>query len=202
MHRFDRVEHVVGELERIAGDIGVELFECRRTDDVAGHERTRGHVGQRHLGRVQAVLAGDQPLSTEAVAALGAPTRGFPATEQLLFEDDLDATMTRIADGFVTWARAPRGGHRAPGQACLAGSRRLAQGVPWREAGAAGAAGLGVASGAVPPLPEGWKEFHTEPEGQIYFAHEDGRTSWVRPLPRPALFATKHASRPVPKCLR
>ena len=54
-------------------------------------------------------------------------------------------------------------------------------------AGAAGAAGPSVATGP-PPLPEGWSEYHTEPEGQIYFVHDaTGEASWVRPLPRPEL---------------
>ena len=57
--------------------------------------------------------------------------------------DDLGATMTRIAAGFVQWADAPQGGHRAPGRACLAGCHRLGLGVPWHQAGGPDAGGCG-----------------------------------------------------------
>lgn len=57
--------------------------------------------------------------------------------------EDLDASMTRMARGFVDWAAHPQGGHRAPGNACLAGARALAAGAPWREAGGATAGGCG-----------------------------------------------------------
>jgi ADP-ribosylglycohydrolase len=56
---------------------------------------------------------------------------------------DLDETMQRMAQGFVSWSERPQGGHRAPGNACMAGCRRLAQGAPWREAGGATAGGCG-----------------------------------------------------------
>lgn len=56
---------------------------------------------------------------------------------------DLDAVMTRMAAGFVEWMRSPQGGHRAPGNACLRGCRRLADGVPWREAGGPDDGGCG-----------------------------------------------------------
>src|SRR5207253_8285193 len=49
--------------------------------------------------------------------------------------DDLDATMKRMAAGFVEWSRNPQGGHRAPGNACMAGCRELERGVSWWEAG-------------------------------------------------------------------
>lgn len=48
---------------------------------------------------------------------------------------DLDNTMRTIAEGFVRWAKAPQGGHRAPGNTCMEACRELAQGVPWMEAG-------------------------------------------------------------------
>jgi ADP-ribosylglycohydrolase len=47
--------------------------------------------------------------------------------------EDLDLTMERIGQGFARWAENPQGGHRAPGGACLRGSRELERGRPWRE---------------------------------------------------------------------
>lgn len=63
---------------------------------------------------------------------------------------DLEATMRRIAEGFVGWMRAPQGGHRAPGNACLAGCRALEAGAHWREAGGAKAGGCGSVMRAFP----------------------------------------------------
>ncbi len=63
---------------------------------------------------------------------------------------DLDETMRRLAAGFVSWSEHPQGGHRAPGNACMAGCRRLAQGVPWREAGGESAGGCGSVMRAYP----------------------------------------------------
>lgn len=48
---------------------------------------------------------------------------------------DLDATMNAMAARFVEWSRNPQGGHRAPGNACMAGCRALERGAPWSEAG-------------------------------------------------------------------
>jgi ADP-ribosylglycohydrolase len=62
----------------------------------------------------------------------------------------LDAVMTHMGAGFASWAKDPQGGHRAPGNACLAGSRRLASGVSWREAGGATAGGCGSVMRAHP----------------------------------------------------
>lgn len=62
----------------------------------------------------------------------------------------LDETMRRIAQRFIVWAEAPQGGHRAPGGACLAGSRALAQGAPWTESGGAEAGGCGSVMRAYP----------------------------------------------------
>ncbi|HJL46565.1 MAG TPA: ADP-ribosylglycohydrolase family protein, partial [Polyangiaceae bacterium LLY-WYZ-15_(1-7)] len=62
----------------------------------------------------------------------------------------LDAAMTKIAEGFVAWADHPQGGHRAPGNACLAGCRALARGVPWHEAGGPKAGGCGSVMRAYP----------------------------------------------------
>jgi len=63
---------------------------------------------------------------------------------------NLDETMRRLADGFVRWSENPQGGHRTPGNACMSGCRRLARGVPWREAGGATAGGCGSVMRAYP----------------------------------------------------
>jgi len=57
--------------------------------------------------------------------------------------DDLDATMRRIAAGFIAWSHRPDLAHRAPGNACLAGCRALERGVAWHEAGGATEGGCG-----------------------------------------------------------
>lgn len=64
--------------------------------------------------------------------------------------DDLDGTMRRMAGAFIAWARSPQGGHRAPGNACLAGCRALERGAPWSQAGAADAGGCGSVMRAYP----------------------------------------------------
>lgn len=64
--------------------------------------------------------------------------------------DDLDDAMRRMARGFVDWSRNPQGGHRAPGNACMSGCRRLAEGVPWSEGGGATAGGCGSVMRAYP----------------------------------------------------
>lgn len=62
----------------------------------------------------------------------------------------LDATMRRLAELFVTWSSHPQGGHRAPGNACLAGCRNLARGAAWHEAGGPSAGGCGSVMRAYP----------------------------------------------------
>jgi ADP-ribosylglycohydrolase len=57
--------------------------------------------------------------------------------------DDLDKAMREMARRFVEWAEHPQGGHRAPGNACLAGCRALARGANWSEAGGPPAGGCG-----------------------------------------------------------
>ena len=63
---------------------------------------------------------------------------------------DLDGTMQRIAERFIAWSKAPQGGHRAPGNACMAGCRALAAGAQWSEAGGATAGGCGSVMRAYP----------------------------------------------------
>ncbi len=62
----------------------------------------------------------------------------------------LDGTMQTIAKRFVQWSKAPQGGHRAPGNACLSGCRVLASGRHWSEAGAPNAGGCGSVMRAYP----------------------------------------------------
>jgi len=54
-----------------------------------------------------------------------------------------EAIMTSMAEGFVRWSQQPQGGHRAPGNTCLAGCRALARGEHWSSAGAADGGGCG-----------------------------------------------------------
>jgi ADP-ribosylglycohydrolase len=63
---------------------------------------------------------------------------------------DLDATMSDMAQRFVKWANEPEGGHRAPGNACLAGCRALERGVAWNMAGGETAGGCGSVMRAYP----------------------------------------------------
>jgi ADP-ribosylglycohydrolase len=64
--------------------------------------------------------------------------------------DDLDDAMRRMAKGFIEWSQSPQGGHRAPGNACMSGCRRLASGVPWHQAGGETAGGCGSVMRAYP----------------------------------------------------
>jgi len=62
----------------------------------------------------------------------------------------LESVMTDIAAGFVEWRTNPQGGHRAPGNACLAGASQLAGGVHWSVAGGERAGGCGSVMRAYP----------------------------------------------------
>ncbi|MBK7858043.1 MAG: ADP-ribosylglycohydrolase family protein [Archangiaceae bacterium] len=64
--------------------------------------------------------------------------------------ESLDTTMRLMAKKFVAWANEPQGGHRAPGNACLAGCRALEAGAPWDQAGGATAGGCGSVMRAYP----------------------------------------------------
>ena len=58
--------------------------------------------------------------------------------------------LAQVARRFVDWARAPKGGHRAPGNACLSGTARLARGIAPLQAGAPDAGGCGAIMRAAP----------------------------------------------------
>ena len=61
----------------------------------------------------------------------------------------LEPTMCRMGQGFAAWQRAPQGGHRAPGMACLRGARELARGRAW-DAADVDAGGCGSVMRAYP----------------------------------------------------
>lgn len=61
-----------------------------------------------------------------------------------------EGVMQDMAVGFANWATQPQGGHRAPGNACMRGARRLADGVHWREAGGEEDGGCGSVMRAYP----------------------------------------------------
>jgi ADP-ribosyl-[dinitrogen reductase] hydrolase len=63
---------------------------------------------------------------------------------------ELEPVMEDIAAGFVEWRNNPQGGHRAPGNACMAGAAQLAAGVHWSIAGGAEAGGCGSVMRAYP----------------------------------------------------
>ncbi len=63
---------------------------------------------------------------------------------------DVEATMRIMSRRFVEWSKHPQGGHRAPGNACLAGCRALAQGTHWSTAGGQSAGGCGSVMRAYP----------------------------------------------------
>ncbi|MCA9671908.1 MAG: ADP-ribosylglycohydrolase family protein [Myxococcales bacterium] len=65
-------------------------------------------------------------------------------------DEHLGSSMQRIANGFISWMEEPQGGHRAPGNACLAGVQALADGAHWSEAGGAKAGGCGSVMRAYP----------------------------------------------------
>jgi ADP-ribosylglycohydrolase len=91
-------------------------------------------------GRLFAPYTDDTQLAIVVLRALTSSCRAG-AWEEI---------MPAIATGIAGWVDAPRGGHRAPGNACLAGARRLLEGAPWREAGGADAGGCGSVMRAYP----------------------------------------------------
>lgn len=55
----------------------------------------------------------------------------------------MDTVMEEMAAGFARWSVEPQGGHRAPGNSCMRGARRLRDGVHWREGGGPSDGGCG-----------------------------------------------------------
>lgn len=63
---------------------------------------------------------------------------------------DLDATMVDLSARFIAWSHHPQGGHRAAGNACLAGCHALETGAHWSQAGGPTAGGCGSVMRAYP----------------------------------------------------
>ncbi|MBL8953610.1 MAG: ADP-ribosylglycohydrolase family protein [Myxococcaceae bacterium] len=82
----------------------------------------------------------DDTQMAEAVARALIDSRG----------SDLDPAMKLMAKRFVAWSMEPQGGHRAPGNACLAGCAALRNGVHWSQAGGEQAGGCGSVMRAYP----------------------------------------------------
>ena len=116
----------VAEIWRHHGPAGVTGFV--RLDEVAGGRRVARYTDDTQMA--EAVLRGLLDARDD--------------------DDDLDGAMGRIAARFVEWKNHPQGGHRAPGNACLAGCEALERGVPWAEAGGATAGGCGSVMRAYP----------------------------------------------------
>ncbi|HEY8430396.1 MAG TPA: ADP-ribosylglycohydrolase family protein, partial [Sandaracinaceae bacterium] len=94
-----------------------------------------------HEGRRVALYTDDTQMAEQVLRSLlWARARGA----------DLDETMRDMAERFVEWSKHPQGGHRAPGNACLAGCRNLERGVHWSQAGGATAGGCGSVMRAYP----------------------------------------------------
>jgi len=64
-------------------------------------------------------------------------------------DGDLDPLMHEMAVRFVEWSRSDKN-NRAPGGTCMEGCNKLANGVPWREAGVARSKGCGSAMRVAP----------------------------------------------------
>jgi ADP-ribosylglycohydrolase len=63
--------------------------------------------------------------------------------------DDVDALMRAMAARFVAWSQSADN-DRAPGHTCMTACERLAEGVPWRQAGVADSKGCGSAMRVAP----------------------------------------------------
>lgn len=93
-------------------------------------------------------------------------------------EESFEAAMQEMANGFAYWKDHPQGGHRAPGNACLAGAARLQSGTAWRKAGGATAGGCGSVMRAYPF----GLLLHTEPERAERWAVEHSRMTHQAPM--------------------
>jgi ADP-ribosylglycohydrolase len=95
----------------------------------------------------------DTQMSIAVARALLDPASGVSAG------DDLDALMRAMAARFVAWSHSADN-DRAPGQTCMTACERLADGVPWRQAGVADSKGCGSAMRVAPV----GLRFHRDPD--------------------------------------
>src|SRR3546814_9817177 len=63
MDRLDAVQYLLRKFHVDAVDIGLQLFHGGRADDVGGQERPGIHICQRHLRRIEAMLAGQSDIA-------------------------------------------------------------------------------------------------------------------------------------------
>lgn len=61
-----------------------------------------------------------------------------------------DTSAPLVVEEFVSWSRSPVGGHRAPGNACLAGCSALGRGTFWEVAGREADGGCGSVMRSAP----------------------------------------------------
>jgi ADP-ribosylglycohydrolase len=131
----------------IGAAIGDALGHPTEFLDAPGIERRFGPAGVTGFelwwerdGRRFAPYTDDTQLAVVVLRALTSSCK----------EGAWEQMMPRMAAGIARWVEQPKGGHRAPGNACLAGGRQLIAGRPWREAGAAEAGGCGSVMRAYP----------------------------------------------------
>jgi len=91
----------------------------------------------------------DDTQMTIAVAEALIEAAPGPAAGATDVDVDVEAMMQAMAARFVAWSRA-EDNDRAPGHTSMTGCERLADGVPWREAGVADSKGCGSAMRVAP----------------------------------------------------
>jgi ADP-ribosyl-[dinitrogen reductase] hydrolase len=130
---------------------------------VTGYGRWSEHDGQRF-----ALYTDDTQMAEIVLRALVEHGRAAA----------LEPVMEQIAAGFARWSTHPQGGHRYPGNACLRGAQRNANGIPWREAGGATAGGCGSVMRAYPF----GLLFHDDLERAEHWAVEHSRMTHGAPI--------------------
>lgn len=90
----------------------------------------------------------------------------------------LDETMTRMGGAFAEWRVNPQGGHRAPGNACMAGAAELARGAHWSSAGGDTAGGCGSVMRAYPF----GLAFHDDPARAIEWSVQHSKMTHRDPI--------------------
>lgn len=90
----------------------------------------------------------------------------------------LEEVMREIGAGISEWAVNPPGGHRAPGNACMRGAKRLGVGIAWDEAGGADDGGCGSVMRAHPF----GLVFHADIDRAEKWAVEHSKTTHRHPM--------------------